>query len=106
MNAPAKITAPTEPKMLADFRALPDIARHKVLQLLIAEFGLADREADLFLAAAAWELANGNEDRASDLYPKGCISRDGWDRHNAQIARDVMAYEQTQGFRIAKGCGL
>jgi hypothetical protein len=106
MNAPAKIVAPAEPKILSDFRALPDIARHKALQLLIAEFGLADSEADLFLAAAAWKLSNGNEDRASDLYPKGCISRDGWARHNAQIARDVMAYEQTRGFRIAKGCGL
>ena len=83
-----------EPYTVALMRAMPEAERFKLVQLMVGALGMADDEADLFLAAVAWEMADGDEDYASELYPRGCVNADTWARHKADIGRDVLRQER------------
>ena len=88
-----------EPQLLATFRAMSDLDRHRVLQLLIREFACAEDEADLFLSRAAAELIPGDdmtEEQAEqvrdDFYPASptmAASR----RHRIDLESRLLDFE-------------
>ena len=93
-----------EPELLRMFRALPDKGKHQFLQLAIDAMeldGAAERTADLFLADLAWEIADGDEHSADNLYPHGAKDRQTWLENRAKCIRAVLYYERCEAGRSA-----
>jgi len=89
----------TAPEILTLFRSMDDYNRHRVLQLLIAEFSYAENEADLFLSQAAFELHRTDEHAQDNLYPMGRLTMEAGRRH--RIERSVRAAERYAAGRAA-----
>lgn len=86
-----------EPDILVMFRSFPKRAQHQFIQLAIDEMELdreAEQSADAFLASAAWQIEDGDEYRASDLYPQGCAHRQVWLRHKVACADALIQLER------------
>lgn len=85
-----------EPDMLVLFRTFPRRAQHQFIQLAIDEMeldGAAEKSADAFLASSAWQIEDGDADRAVDLYPQGCTHRQAWLRHKVTCAHGLIRLE-------------
>lgn len=105
MNAQAKISASTtEPEVLRFVRGLDDYNRHRLLQLIIREFAYAEREADLFLSAAASELHPNREDLQDALYPMGRLNMEASRLHRIELEGHMLRAERRDAGRSAMLC--
>jgi hypothetical protein len=105
----AHTTPAADPELVTRILELPDVARCQLLQIIIDRMdldGSAEHSADIFLADLAWNVCDGDEHRASDLYPKGCVDRETWLRHSVECARSVVAAERQVAGRAAMYAAL
>lgn len=97
LTQPAMMDAAFEPNMLVMFRMLPRQAQHQFVQLAVDEMALdgpAEQWADSFLAESAWQIEDGDDHRASELYPQGCVHPQTWLRHKVRCAEALVACER------------
>lgn len=86
-----------EPDMLVGFRFLPRRLQHQFIQLAIDEMNLdgpAEKLADAFLASSAWQIEDGDDRLAAELYPHGCTHQQTWLRHKVRCADALLSQER------------
>lgn len=96
--------ASSEPDMLIMFRMLPRRVQHQFVQLAIDEMeldGPAEKSADAFLTHSAWEIEDGDDHLAGELYPQGCTHQQTWLRHRVKCAEALVFHERQASGRRA-----
>lgn len=96
--------ASLEPDMLVMFRTLPRRVQHQFVQLAIDEMkldGPAEKSADAFLEHSAWEIEDGDNYLAGELYPQGCTHQQTWLRHRVKCAEAIVFHERQAAGRRA-----